>query len=50
MSTVLEQCERIARDEGLAAGLAAALSGTEVTAAAPGSYAAVPADRMLPFG
>ncbi|MFC0541217.1 acyl-CoA dehydrogenase family protein [Kutzneria chonburiensis] len=43
MSTVLEQCERIARDEGLAAGLAAALSGTEVTAAAPGSFAAVPA-------
>ncbi|HEY0495433.1 MAG TPA: acyl-CoA dehydrogenase family protein [Kutzneria sp.] len=46
MSTVLEQCERIARDEGLAAGLAAALSGTEVTAAAPGSYAAVPSSSV----
>jgi hypothetical protein len=46
MSTVLEQCERIARDEGLAAGLAAALSGTEVSTAAPGSYAAVPASDV----
>jgi len=46
MSTVLEQCERIARDEGLAAGLAAALSGTEVTAAAPGSFAAVPTSKV----
>jgi hypothetical protein len=46
MSTVLEQCERIAREAGLAAGLAAALSGTEVTAVAPGSYAAVPASDV----
>lgn len=46
MSTVAEQCERIARDTGLAAGLAAALSGTEVTAIAPGGYAAVPASDV----
>jgi hypothetical protein len=49
MSTVMSQCEQIARDDGLAAGLAAALAGTEVTATAPGRYAAVPR-RDVPDG
>jgi hypothetical protein len=42
VSTVTQECERIARDAGLAAGLAAALAGTPVQATAPGRYAAVP--------
>jgi alkylation response protein AidB-like acyl-CoA dehydrogenase len=46
--TIVE-CEQIARDEGLAAGLSAALAGTEVGSAAPGRYAAVPA-RDVPAG
>jgi hypothetical protein len=45
----MQRCEQITRDEGLAAGLAAALAGTEVTATAPGRYAAVPV-RDLPEG
>jgi hypothetical protein len=48
VSSVMRDCERITRGEGLAAGLAAALSGAgldraEATAAAPGPFAAVPA-------
>lgn len=42
MSTVMQECERVARVDGLAAGLARVLSGVEVTAVAPGRYAAVP--------
>ncbi|MDT0267373.1 acyl-CoA dehydrogenase family protein [Streptomyces sp. DSM 44915] len=38
----LPECERLARQEGLAAGLAAAVADTEVAATAPGRYAAVP--------
>lgn len=49
MSTVLQDCEQIARDEGLAAGLAAALAGTDVTAVAPGRWAAVPS-AAVPAG
>jgi Acyl-CoA dehydrogenase, C-terminal domain len=41
VSTTLHECEQTARRDGLAAGLALALSGTDVTAAAPGRYAAV---------
>jgi len=48
MSAGLRDCERIARGEGLAAGLGAALDGAGLTgevatAVAPGRYAAVPA-------
>lgn len=46
---VTYECEHIARDEGLAAGLAAALAGIDVDAIAPGRYAAVPA-RDVPAG
>ena len=46
MSTVMQDCEKIARDEGLAAGLAAALSNVDSQASAPGRYAAVPADTV----
>lgn len=49
MTIVMRECEQIARNEGLAAGLAAALSGTEVIATAPGRYAAIPA-REVPAG
>lgn len=49
MSTVMEECEQAARADGLAAGLAAALAGTAVTATAPGRYAAVAA-RAAPDG
>lgn len=43
MSTDMKQCEQVARAEGLAAGLALALSGFDAAAIAPGRYAAVPA-------
>jgi len=43
MNADLKQCERTARTEGLAAGLALALSGFDALAMAPGRYAAVPA-------
>ncbi|RKN05108.1 acyl-CoA dehydrogenase family protein [Streptomyces radicis] len=46
MSTSLRQCERIARDEGLAAGLAMAIAGAEVATTAPGRWAAVPAESV----
>ncbi|WNI18955.1 acyl-CoA dehydrogenase family protein [Actinacidiphila sp. ITFR-21] len=49
MSTAMQECERTARDEGLAAGLDAALSGIEVTGTAPGRYAAV-SIRQVPAG
>ncbi|UED82948.1 acyl-CoA dehydrogenase family protein [Streptomyces profundus] len=49
MTTALRECERLARDEGLAAGLAAAVADTEVAATAPGRFAAVPA-RSVPDG
>jgi hypothetical protein len=39
----MQDCEKIARDEGLAAGLAAALSDVDSQVAAPGRFAAVPA-------
>jgi hypothetical protein len=42
MSTAMGECERLARDEGLAAGLAMALAGIEAVATAPGRFAAVP--------
>lgn len=42
----MAQCERIGRECGLAAGLALALSGIEVAEAAPGRYAAVPAEAV----
>ena len=41
--TGMAECERIGREEGVAAGLAAALSGIAVLDTAPGRYAAVPA-------
>ena len=43
MKASIKDCERIACAEGLAAGLALALSGLDVAAIAPGRYAAVPA-------
>src|SRR5262245_32150262 len=46
---IIQECEHIARNEGLAAGLAVALAGAEVDATAPGPYAAVPA-RDVPAG
>ncbi|HEX6498612.1 MAG TPA: acyl-CoA dehydrogenase family protein [Micromonosporaceae bacterium] len=42
MSDMITQCERVAHDEGLAAGLAAALDTVDVNSA-PGGVAAVPA-------
>lgn len=42
-TTTMNACERVAREEGLAAGLAAAVGDTEVAATAPGRLAAVPA-------
>ncbi|MEZ0109811.1 hypothetical protein ABH920_003825 [Catenulispora sp. EB89] len=39
----MAECEKAGREEGLAAGLAAVLSGTSVAETAPGRYAAVPA-------
>src|SRR5262245_24096385 len=45
----MQECELVARADGLAPALAAALAGTEVTATAPGRYAAVPA-RDVPAG
>lgn len=49
MTAIVQDCEQVARNEGLAAGLSAALAGTEVSATAPGRYAAVPA-RDVPAG
>lgn len=46
MSTVMQDCEKIAREDGLAAGLAVALSNIDSHAAAPGRYAAVPASAV----
>jgi hypothetical protein len=43
MKPDLQQCERTARTEGLAAGLTLALTGFDAAAMAPGRYAAVPA-------
>jgi len=40
--TGMAECERIGREAGVAAGLAAALSGISVPDSAPGRYAAVP--------
>jgi alkylation response protein AidB-like acyl-CoA dehydrogenase len=45
----MQECERAGRDDGLAAGLAIALAGTDVAATAPGRYAAV-AERDVPPG
>ncbi|WP_062216619.1 acyl-CoA dehydrogenase family protein [Streptomyces sp. NBRC 109706] len=46
MTTTMRACERIAREEGLAAGLAAAVGDTEVAETAPGRFAAVPATSV----
>lgn len=45
-TAVMRTCEQIARTEGLAGGLAAALADTDVTALAPGRYAAVPGHQV----
>lgn len=55
MSDMIARCERVAYDEGLAAGLSAALDTVDVNAA-PGGVAAVPADwvttgaPVVPYG
>lgn len=46
MSIAMQECEQIARSQGLAAGLARALSGAQVAATAPGRYAAVRAEDV----
>lgn len=46
MTTELIECERVAYDDGLAAGLARALAGVDVAAVAPGRFAAVPRDGL----
>ena len=46
LSNLAAECERIGRTSGLAAGLAAVLSGRDVAATAPGRYAAVPAELV----
>jgi Acyl-CoA dehydrogenase, C-terminal domain len=48
MTTELIECERVAYDDGLAAGLAGALAGVDVAAVAPGRFAAVPRDGLPP--
>lgn len=47
---VIADCEQIARESGLAAGLARALDDVLVPAVAPGAFAAVPVDAPNPAG
>jgi hypothetical protein len=48
MVTDVLDCERIAYLAGLAAGLGQALVDTDIAAATPGRFAAIPAGRLLP--